>query len=406
MDGENSMQPEDFKPDDLFAQIHGLVDALAAERTARERAESSERAKAQLLGVIGHELRTPMGAVISMAELLLSSPLDNSQRRYAETLEQSARSLLTVLNDILDFSQLDTGHIELDCEAFDLHELVQGVAGAMHARAGAKGINSGLDIGFSCPRAVIGDAARLRQILDAVVESAVDSLAEGSLRLHVRARDSDGHLRLRFDIVASGPELKQAVVPPGETSGLWSSVARHLIDMMSGELGSDSVAGHGSVVWFTVAAARAPEMPPKAKRQDAATDRSALSGHVLVIESNAVNRMLIGAYLDEFGLTYEMVGSGAEAILCLAASRYDLLLMDITSPGFDGAQTARRIRNLGAPAGALPIIALTAAKRRDGTTPTVAAMDACVAKPIRGRELHAALAPFLAEVGQGRAAAG
>ena len=405
MNRDNSMQPEDFKPDDLFAQIQGLVDALAAERNARERAESSERAKAQLLNVIGHELRTPMGAVISMAELLLSSPLDTSQRRYAETLEQSARSLLTVLNDILDFSQLDTGHIELDCESFDLHELVQEVAGAMQARAGAKGIGSGLDIGFSCPRNVIGDPTRLRQILDAVVESAVDTLAEGSLRLHVRARDSDGHLRLRFDIVASGPELKQAVKPSGEASGLESSVARHLIDMMGGELGSDSVAGHGSVVWFTVAAARAPEVPPKAKREDAATDRSALSGHVLVIESNAVNRMLIGAYLDEFGLTYEMVGSGAEAILCLASSRYDLLLMDITSPGFDGAQTARRIRNLG-PTGALPIVALTAAKRRDGTTPTVAAMDACVAKPIRGRELHAALAPFLSVEDQGRAAAG
>ncbi len=399
------MQPEDFKPDDLFAQIQGLVDALGAERAARERAESSERAKAQLLNVIGHELRAPMGAVISMAELLLSSSLDNSQRRYAETLEQSARSLLTVINDILDFSQLDAGHIELDCEAFDLHDLVQEVAGAMQARAIAKGINSGLDIGFSCPRAVVGDATRLRQILDAVVESAVDSLAEGSLRLHVRARDSDGHLRLRFDIVASGPELKQAVVPSGEASGLGSSVARHLIDMMGGELGSDSVAGHGSVVWFTVAAARAPEMPPKAKREDAAADRSALAGHVLVIESNAVNRMLIGAYLDEFGLTHEMVGSGAEAILCLAASRYDLLLMDVTSPGFDGEQTARRIRTLGA-TGALPIVALTAAKRRDGTTPTVAAMDACVAKPIRGRELHGALAPFLSEVGQGRAAAG
>ena len=400
------MQPEDFKPDDLFAQIQGLVDALAAERVARERAESSERAKAQLLGVIGHELRTPMGAVISMAELLLSSPLDNSQRRYAETLEQSARSLLTVLNDILDFSQLDTGHIELDCEAFDLHELVQGVAAAMQTRASAKGVSSGIDIGFSCPRAVVGDAARLRQILDAAVKSAVDSLAEGSLRLHVRARDSDDHLRLRFDIVASGPELKRAVVPSGEASGLGSSVARHLIDMMGGELGSDTVAGHGSVVWFTVAAARAPERPPKSKREDAAADRSALSGHVLVIESNAVNRMLIGAYLDEFGLTYEMVGSGAEAILCLAASRYDLLLMDITSPGFDGAQTARRIRNLGA-TGALPIVALTAAKRTDGSsTPTVAAMDACVAKPICGRELHAALAPFLSAENQGRAAAG
>ena len=401
------MQPEDFKHDDLFAQIQGLVDALAAEREARERAEAADRAKSELLGVIGHELRAPMGAVISMAELLLGSPLDNSQRRYAETLEQSARSLLTVLNDILDFSQLESGRFELDCVAFDLHDLLRSVTHDMRARASTKGLKTGLDIGLSCPRFVVGDPARLRQILVALTESALAATAEGSLRLYARARDSEGHLRLRFDITASGGGLShiEALLRHDDGPALGPSMARHLIEMMGGELGCDSVAGHGSVVWFTVAAARGEEQT-QAPRPFRPASAGALSGHVLVVEGNALNRTLIGAYLNEFGLTYEMVDSGAEAIICLAGSRYDLVLMDITMPGFDGVQTAQRIRTLNGPAGSIPIVALTAATLAAGNKSVVTGMDACAAKPIRGRELHAALAPFLAQDDRSRMAAG
>ncbi|MGI8725328.1 MAG: response regulator [Methyloceanibacter sp.] len=400
------MQAEDFKPDYLFAQIQGLVDALAAERGARERAEIAEKAKSELLGVIGHELRAPMGAILSMAELLLGSRLDNSQRRYAQTLEKSARSLLTVLNDILDFSQVESGRFELDCVSFDLHELLRGVMQDMRVRASEKGLKSGLEIGLSCPRFVVGDPARLRQILNALTGSALAATEDGSLRLYVRARDSENHLRLRFDITASGGGLSQieALLCHDDGTGLGPSLAGHLIEMMGGELGCDSVAGHGSVVWFTVAAARgeAQVSAPACARIEA----NALSGHLLVVEANAVNRMLIGTYLSEFGLTYEIVDSGAEAILCLSSSGYDLVLMDITMPGFDGAQTAKRIRTLSGAAGIVPIVALTAATLKAGGKSVVTDMDACVAKPIRGRELHAALAPFLAHDDKSRVAAG
>ena len=117
------MRTEDFRPDDLFAQIQSLVDALQAERQARQLAEAAEKAKSELLALASHELRTPMGPIVSMTELLLASPLDNTQRRYGETLQQSAKSLLAVLNDVLDFSKLEAGHCELDLAPFDLHDL-------------------------------------------------------------------------------------------------------------------------------------------------------------------------------------------------------------------------------------------------------------------------------------------
>ena len=129
------MQPQDFRPDDLLARIEGLVETVDAERRLRERAEAADRAKSDLLAVVSHELRTPMGAVISMSELLLNGPLDPTQRHYAETLQQSAKSLLTVLNDILDYSKLEAGRFELDRAVFDLHELVRSVGSAISGRA-------------------------------------------------------------------------------------------------------------------------------------------------------------------------------------------------------------------------------------------------------------------------------
>jgi len=146
------MKPEDFKPDDLFTQIEGLVETVDAERRLRERAEAADRAKSDLLSVVSHELRTPMGAVISMSELLLNGPLDPTQRRYAETLQQSARSLLTVLNDILDYSRLEAGRFELDRAVFDLHELVKSVGSELQARTREKSIEGVVNVEGDPPR--------------------------------------------------------------------------------------------------------------------------------------------------------------------------------------------------------------------------------------------------------------
>ena len=125
------MEPDDFKPDDLLPQIEELAHALTAERQAPARAAAVDRAKSELLTVVSHELCAPIGAVISMSERLLKSPLDGTQRRYAETLQQSARSLLTVLNDILDLSNLEAKQFELDSAPFDLRDLVKSIGSAL-----------------------------------------------------------------------------------------------------------------------------------------------------------------------------------------------------------------------------------------------------------------------------------
>ena len=405
------MRPEDFRPEDLFAQIQGLVDGLATERRLREAAEAADKAKSDLLAMVGHELKTPMEAVTAMAELLMASPLDPTLARYAETLYQSARSLLGVLNDILDFSRLEGGRLELQQASFDLHDLIQGVGTVLHTRANEKGLTGSVDIGANCPRFIVGDEPRLRQVLVSMVDNALKFTSMGSVRLHASASDADGNLLLRFDVTDTGVGLSKAVQErlfqpyvqignrlAGQSSGtgLGLAIARKLALLMGGEIGCKSVVGQGTLYWFTLPAKRAHLNAPAPRPSRDATPQGTLSGHVLVVEDNAVNRMLIVTYLDEFGLTHDVATSGGTAVMCLATKSYDLVLMDTAMSDLDGIEITRRIRSLHAPASHVPVVGLIAqGMKSDSGAYLAAGMDAYVSKPIRGRELYAALAPFL-----------
>ncbi len=405
------MRPEDFRPDDLFAQIQGLVDGLAAERDMRQAAEAADKAKADLLAMIGHELRAPMEAVVAMSELLLASPLDPTRLRYAETLYQSGRSLLSVLDDVLDFSRLEAGSFELEQAPFDLHDFIQGVGVLLQTRANEKGLTGGVDIGANCPQFIVGDAARLRQVLISLVDNALKFTAIGSVRLHASASEADGRLMLRFDVTDTGVGLSKAVqerlfqpylqlegpaTNQNGGTGLGLSIARKLALLMGGEIGCESVVGQGTLYWFTLPAGRARMTVPVPKPDQDAQPQASLSGHILVIEDNAVNRMLIVTYLEEFGLTQEVVTSGEAAVMSLASETYDLVLMDTAMRDLDGVETTKRIRGLHAPSSQVPIVALIAHGMTSDCGAYIAAgMDAYVSKPIRGRELYAALAPFL-----------
>lgn len=401
------MQAKDFQPDDLFAQIQALVGGLEAERQARKTVEASDAAKSELLALIGRELRPPMQAVVTMSEHLLASPLNASQRRYTETLAQSGRSLLSVLSDVLDFSELEAGEAEFESTPLDLHALVGSVASEFHARASAKGLTSGVNLAANCPRFIIGDEVRLRQVIMSLVEAALRSTSAGIIRLYVSVNDAEAPLSIRFDITDTGDGLTKAeqerlfvrasadLLAAG--SGLDLPIAERLATAMDGEVGCESALGQGTLYWFKFRAERAEGEAETLDRQgNAATPKGALSGHVLVVEDNMINRMLIGAYLDEFGLTYEMVENGAAAIMCLAVRTYDLVLMDTVLPDYDGLQIADRIRSLHAPSAAVPIVALVPHDATDADNDYVAAgMNGFVAKPIEGRTLYAALVPFL-----------
>lgn len=427
------MQLSDFQPENLFAQVQNLVDRLEDERQARVAAETASVAKASLLAIAGKELRQPMESVAVMAERILSGPLSPAQRRDADALAQSTQRLLGALTEVLDLNDLDSGDAELTVERFDLHALIKTAATVLQERAGAKGLMSAVDMAANCPRFIVGDEARVHQVLMDLIETALQSTAEGSIRLYASVNDADYPVTVRFDITDTGAGLNAAEKADlfeisAEMScadrGLGLPLARKLAEAMGGVVGCESVLGQGTLYWFTFQTVVADDVvmdedednvrPLKAANDDRPkpadmpnakpSKKGALSGHVLVVEGNTVNRMLIGAYLEEFGLSHEMAETGTAALMCLASRTYDLVLMDTALPDFGGIQMAQRIRVLQAPSAQVPLVALTAQPEKDhGRQFIEAGVNARVAKPIQGKALYAALVPFLPAKDDGEA---
>jgi hypothetical protein len=300
--GQEAMRPEDFQPDDQFAQIQGLVDELAAERAACEAAEAENKAKSDLMAMIGHELRTPMEAVVAMSELLLASLLDATQARYTETLYRSARSLLGVLSDLLDFARLESGRFELEQASFDLHDLIQGVGAVLQTRAAENGLTGGVDIGADCPRFIVGDAARLRQVLLSLVDRQRGQIHRP--RFGAPARERAGTRR------SPAPEIRRnrhrrrleqgragAAVPtlcpdreqdrrPDRRHRPWAVDRAETRQLMGGEIGCESVVGQGTLYWFTLPAESACVPAPIPQPDKEPPQQGTLEGHVLVVEES------------------------------------------------------------------------------------------------------------------------
>jgi CheY-like chemotaxis protein/nitrogen-specific signal transduction histidine kinase len=406
---------DDFAPNDLFAQIELLERTLARERAARAAAEHASQAKAELLATVSHEIRTPLGAIISMADLLANTQLDETQRRYAETLRQSGQGLLDILNDVLDYSKLSAGRFELDVCPFDFNDMMASVGAALAARADEKGLQSTIAVGDGCAQEFIGDPARIRQILNNLIDNAFKFTETGSVEVRAGFDGDAKDARVRFEVRDTGIGLsedqKARLFEPyvqGDASvgvkyggtGLGLSIARKLVELMDGEMACESTVGEGSVFWFQVPLRLAGEGRGTGADEAPAADDAAsgpLSGRVLIVEDNDVNQMLIKAYLDSFGLAYEVAVDGQEALTALEAGSFDLVLMDIMMPGMDGIEATKRIRAFFGPVARVPIVALTAnAMAGDRERYLAAGMDGYVSKPVGAADLFAALAEHLA----------
>jgi PAS domain S-box-containing protein len=418
------------KGDFVLTSVVDITERKNAEemRRERDRALDASNLKSQFVATMSHELRTPLNAIIASAELLSSTTLEERQRAFVETIDESAEALLALISSILDFSKIEAGKLDLEARTFELEALVEGAAGVLTHEARRKDLQLHVYVDPSIPGVLRGDADRLRQILLNLLANAVKFTSSG--RVDVRAvpvEMSARHAVVRFEVEDTGIGIDPDIVPKlfepfvqGDSSssrrfggtGLGLSISKRLVELMHGEIGVASEPDHGSLFWFTahfdhIVEALGEEAGVPAPNATApGADGAGIAHRVLVAEDNESLREILIHQFAQLGVAASIVANGREAVDAVREGEFGLIFMDCHMPEMDGFAATHAIRAAETGSGRhVPIVAMTAnGFREDRDACLAAGMDDYLAKPVRIGDLRGAIDRWIAgEPATGRA---
>ena len=407
---QSEKRSDDSPVTGIFGVIHDISRKVEDERqlmTALAEAREAADAKSKFLATMSHEIRTPMTGVLGMIDLLRDDPSAEERASFLATLKQSASLLMAVLDDVLDFSKMEHGAVEIKRCDFDFEALAQSTLDLFFNAASQKGLLISLALDSGTSPFVHGDPVRIQQVMSKLINNAIKFTDAGSIVVRVKARPAAGdrqtwRIEVRDTGIGIAPDQAATLFDPftqadsghgrrfGGT-GLGLAISRQLVEIMGGELGFDSKPGKGSSFWFELALDEAQSVPKRTR--PARTIKAARALDVLVAEDNPVNQLLITALLRRLGHQPFCVEDGLKAVEAAGERGYDCILMDMQMPNMDGITATRAIRQSLGPCADIPIIALTAdaspERRRFYDN---AGLTDFMTKPIDGAALAARLA--------------
>ena len=396
---------------DIVRDVTQTKEFEAELEEARRQAVGAAAAKAAFLANMSHELRTPLTSIIGFSRLLSDRPeLTDEARHFAERTSEASEALLAIINDVLDFSKLEAGHVSLELRPMSVRRLVEETTGLIALQAKAKGVELAMSLDPTTPEFVTGDMARLRQVLLNLLSNALKFTEQGSVTVRTDYRTGGEEPLLRLTVTDTGagiaPEkiavlferFSQADVSINRThggTGLGLAISKGIVELMGGVMGVDSREGQGSSFWLEIPAASAVAAVAAAAPDQAEMAQGGLPLRILMVDDTAVNRELVKLMLGPLGVEVHEADGGQAGVEAAAVTRFDLILMDVRMPGVDGLEATRAIR-ADCPNNRLtPILALTADVQPENAAACRAAgMDDVLPKPIVPAQLLAKISEW------------